>query len=181
MLKEVWKEPKEYPVSVISNMLATYAQLEVAKDIASTKKVCKANMKKWYDQKTRERKFIVDDLVLLLLPFSANKLLEKCQGPFPIAEVLSPTTYTVRMSGLRKPLRTYHVNMLARYESPSAVCLCSIATEPHILPYGESPTWSATHISKPPKTEPEGRATSPPQRLCNGLYWSTRPNSHGHH
>ena len=100
---------------------------------------------------------MVDDLVLVLLPSSTNKLLAKWQGPFPITEVLSHTTYHVSMTGTRKLSRTFHVNMLARWESPSAVCNClhSSAVDAEGRDYEDIPTWPATPVIAPPKVNPE--------------------------
>ena len=108
----------------MSFLLDIYEKLKEARDLAKASETkANTNMKTWYDQMVRARSFEVDDLVLVLLPSYSNKLLAKWQGPFPITEKLSTTTYRMRMEHSRRPDRTYHVNMLNRWESPSTVRL----------------------------------------------------------
>ena len=84
-------------------------------------------MKTWYDKKkARDRTFTVGDLVLVMQPSSTNRLLAKWTGPYNVEEVLSSTTYKVAIPHARKNHRTFHVNMLSRWESPSAICLLSM-------------------------------------------------------
>ena len=61
--------------------------------------------------------------MLVLLPSVSNKLLVKWQGPYPVLRKLSDTTCEVRMEDKQKKVKVFHVNMLAKWKSPSAVCL----------------------------------------------------------
>ena len=90
---------------------------------AQTEKSAKEKIKRYYDRTSQNRTFLVGDLVLVLLPSSTNKLLAKWQGPFPVVEKFSETTYRVRMEGSSRPMKIYHINMLKVWEAPSAVCL----------------------------------------------------------
>lgn len=149
VLKEEWQELSKGQDSVVSYLLDTYQRLEAARDLArSTETEVKANVKMWYDRSARERSFKVDDMVLILLPSSSNKLLARWQGSFPVSEKLSHTTYKVKTGQGHRMNRTFHVNMLARWESPSAVCLLSTTTE---LPTGldEITTWSNKFSTDP--------------------------------
>ena len=70
--------------------------------------------------------------------------------PLPKCSPLPPS-----MTGTRKLSRTFHVNMLARWEPPSAVCLHSSAVDVEGRDYEDIPTWPATPIIAPPKVNPE--------------------------
>ena len=127
ILKEGWVEPAECKESVISFLRQTYDRLEEAKDIAITVETKgKKKMRTWYDKKARDRTFTVGDLVLVMLPSSTNWLLAKWTGPYAVQEVLSSTTYKVAIPHARKKHRTFHVNILSRWESPSAFFLLSV-------------------------------------------------------
>ncbi len=127
ILKEEWVEPAECKESVVSFLRQTYDRLEEAKDIAITMETKgKKKMKIWYDKKARDRTFTVGDLVLVMLPSSTNQLLAKWTGPYAVEEVLSSTTYKVAIPHARKNYRTFHVNILSRWESPSAIRLLSV-------------------------------------------------------
>ena len=46
--------------------------------------------KKYYDKKTQDSRFSVDEEVLVLLPSASNKMLSSWLGPFPITKVFHP-------------------------------------------------------------------------------------------
>ncbi len=78
VLQEQWREPTKCKESVVSFLLDTYQKLEAARDLACTTELEeKDKMKTWYDRTARERCFQVDDLVLVLLPSSSNKLVAR--------------------------------------------------------------------------------------------------------
>lgn len=138
-------------------MQDTYRKLEAARDLAtSTEEDAKSSMKRWYDQKARNRSFEVGDLVLVLLPSSSNKLLAKWQGPFPITEKLSETTFRVRMEESSRPNRTYHINMMSKWEVPSAVCLLGKAADTmHGPSKVDISTWPEVKIEDQTSINPE--------------------------
>ena len=83
LLSEAWQGSADGEESVVSHILAVRERLE------ATMEIVEANMKKsqqkqcnWYDQRARARELAPDDLVLILLPTSQNKLLAKWQGPY---------------------------------------------------------------------------------------------------
>ena len=77
--------------------------------------------------------------MLVMLPSSTNRLLEKWTGQYAVEEVLSSTTYKVAIPHARKNNRTFHVNMLSRWESPSAICLLSVGVINNAEP--DFPSW----------------------------------------
>ena len=68
--------------------------------------------KKYYDVKSKDRKFKVGDKVLLLLPTDTNKLLMQWKGPFEIMECRNDNNYRVQLNGR---LKLFHANMLKKY------------------------------------------------------------------
>lgn len=125
VLSEEWTEPTSTKESVVSHMVRLYENLRTARETAEeAEKEAKDYMKAAYDIGSRERTFEVDDLVLVLLPSSTNKLQAQWQGPFPISEKLGAATYKVRMSQGKKGLRTFHVNLLPLL----SVCLLTWTT-----------------------------------------------------
>ena len=146
ILKEEWVEPAECKESVISFLRQTYDRLEESKDIAITMETKgKKKMKTWYDKKGRDRTFTVGDLVLVMLPSSTNRLLAKWTGPYAVEEVLSSTMYKVAIPHARKNHRTFHVNMLSRWESPSAIFLLSVGEINNAEP--DFPSWRVENIA----------------------------------
>jgi len=67
---------------------------------------------KYYNRKARNRKFLVGDQVLLLLPTSSNKLLVQWKGPYEIKEVKGDMDYKIDIDG---NVKTFHANMLKLY------------------------------------------------------------------
>ena len=140
ILKEEWVEPAECKVSVVSFLRQIYDRLEEAKDIAITMETKgKKKMKTWYDKKARDRTFTTGDLVLVMLPSSTNRLLAMWTGPYAVEEVLSSTTFKVAIPHARKNNQIFHVNMLSRWESPSAICLLSVGEINNAKP--DFPSW----------------------------------------
>ena len=68
--------------------------------------------KKRYDMKAKQRTLKEDDLVLLFLPCSSNKIVNEWRGPYKIVEVVSPVNYKIDINGR---IKTYHINMLQEY------------------------------------------------------------------
>lgn len=123
ILKELWtgngldeevKTTYGYIVDLRDRLEATceIAREELAK---STRRY-----KKYYNVKTKDRKFKVGDQVLLLLPTEANKLTMQWKGPFPIVKKVTPNDYRLDMNGIEK---TFHANLLKRYVTREEVNL----------------------------------------------------------
>lgn len=68
-----------------------------------------------------KRQFQLGDQVLVLLPTSTNKLLAEWQGPFSITKRLGKVDYEVHMPNRRKLKQVFHVNMLHKWHSPTAI------------------------------------------------------------
>nr|XP_054770320.1 uncharacterized protein LOC129278127 [Lytechinus pictus] len=115
ILKELWsgqandselKTTYQYIVDLKDRLEST---MEVAQEELS--KSTSRNMR-YYNAKSRVRKFVVGDKVLLLLPSDHNKLLLQWKGPFKVVHKLSDLDYRLDMNG---KVKTFHANLLKRY------------------------------------------------------------------
>ena len=83
--------------------------------------------KHYYDCKTKVRKFVPGDKVLVLLSTDHNKLLMQWKGPFEVSAVVGLNDYEVRVKGKD---RVYHANLLKKYfEREDSVSAGAVAVE----------------------------------------------------
>ena len=68
--------------------------------------------KRYYDRKSKVRKFQSGEKVLILLPTDHNKLLMQWKGPFEVSSVIGLNDYKVKVKGKEK---VYHANLLKKY------------------------------------------------------------------
>lgn len=78
-------------------------------------KDAQVDMKNWYDEKARERKFKPGDKVLVLLPITGHPLQAKYHGPYIISHKVNDVNYVVNTPDRRKSKQLCHVNMLKEY------------------------------------------------------------------
>lgn len=130
ILKEEWAEPPSQQKDVVTFLTDTYRKLEQAHLSAkSNESAAKEDMAHYYNKRSKMRSLKPADLVLVLLPSDTNKLQAQWQGPFPVLEKLSPTTYRVQTGHQKNQIKTLHINMLTEWQSPSAVCLLTLKTD----------------------------------------------------
>ena len=115
ILKEMWtKEVTEPDVKLTYQYVVELQErlqdtCELAREELSKSQ---GRQKKYYDVKSKDRKFKVGDKVLLLLPTDTNKLLMQWKGPFEIMECRNDNNYRVQLNGR---LKLFHANMLKKY------------------------------------------------------------------
>lgn len=115
ILRQVWTgEVKEEEVkTTYQYVIDLKERLEETCDMAQKELARSASRyRKYYDTRTRDRRFKVDDLVLLLLPTDRNKLTMQWKGPYRVTQRLGPHDYKVQVEGKSK---TYHANLLKKY------------------------------------------------------------------
>lgn len=121
ILNENWQSSKRSEESVVSHVLSMHAKLEQMQDLASTNlREAQDRQKRWYDRNARDREIQKDDLVLLLLPTTTNKLMAKWQGPYRIIKRMGKVNYLVEMPDRRKKKNVYHVNLLKEWKTIAA-------------------------------------------------------------
>ena len=85
----------------------------------------------------------------MLLPTDTSKLLAQWHGPYPILRRLSPVNYEVDMYDKKKRRRIFHINMLRKWHTPSAVSM--LAEDLSAEPQDEIPLWRDDPESKEDK------------------------------
>ncbi|XP_068220404.1 uncharacterized protein [Palaemon carinicauda] len=85
---------------------------ETAQIALQNAKVNFSKYKTYYDLKTSDRKFVIGDEVLLLLPSDTNKLLSQWQGPYKVIGKKGQVDYIIEV---RNKHKVFHVNMLKKY------------------------------------------------------------------
>ena len=68
--------------------------------------------KRQFDSRARDRTFKHEDLVLILLPTSDNKMLMQWRGPFKVLERVEGADYRIQVGHKQK---IFHANLLKRY------------------------------------------------------------------
>ena len=117
ILKELWtgKQQNEELKSTYQYVVELKERLESTLEAAQHElRKSMARSSKYYNSKSRERKFQPGDQVLLLLPTEHNKLLVQWKGPFTVVHKLSDQDYRIDING---KLKTFHTNLLKRYIS----------------------------------------------------------------
>ena len=115
ILKELWTKEVEEPEVKNSYQYV----FELREKLEDTLKLAHTELQKaqlkgkhYYDRKTKVRKFVPGDKVLVLLRTDHNKLLMQWKGPFEVIAVMGLNDYRVRVKGKE---RVYHVNLLKKY------------------------------------------------------------------
>ena len=71
-----------------------------------------ARYQRYYNRNAKDRKFVVGDKVLILLPTDKNKLLMQWKGPFEVEKIVGTNDYGIQVGG---KVKTFHANMLKKY------------------------------------------------------------------
>ena len=96
ILKELWMKELEEPEVKNSYQYG----FELRKKLEDTLKLAHTQLQKaqnkgkhYYDRKTKVRKFVPGDKVLVLLPTYHNKLLMQWKGPFEVSAIVGLNNY----------------------------------------------------------------------------------------
>ena len=73
-------------------------------------------------------------MVLLLLPTASSKLLAHGQGPYRVEKRVGRVDYLIEMPHRRKKTQIFHVNLLKKWEPPSALSLVVCEEEEEDFP-----------------------------------------------
>ena len=115
ILKDLWTDdvPEPEVRTTFQYVLDLKDRLETVSEIARKElEKSSSRYKHYYDRKTRNRHFEVNDHVLLLLPTDGNKLLMQWKGPYRVKEKLGRCDYRLDVDGKIKP---FHANLLKKY------------------------------------------------------------------
>ena len=133
ILKELWTKELEEPEvkNSYQYVFELREKLEDTLKLAHTElQRAQVKGKHYYDRKTKVRKFVPGDKVLVLLPTDHNKLLMQWKGPFEVSAVVGLNDYKVRVKGKEK---VYHANLLKKYfEREDSAPVGAVAVEENI-------------------------------------------------
>ena len=166
VVKESWLERKPVEDNLISHVL------EVRRRRATMQQVVKENLertqgkqKRLYDIQSSQRKLKLEvgDKALVLLPSPGSKLEMRWQGPYTVTRVLEDgLNYELDTGKERKQHRTYHINLLSKWQTRDAIGALVMSESPemllphenNVLPLGNKETCEDVLISEE-LTEPQ--------------------------
>ena len=121
VLKESWESKERSDQNVVAYISMMRDKLDaMASEVHSNLTSAHQQQKVWYDRRARERSFEPGDRVLILLPSSTTKLTAQWQGPYEVIKPVGKVNYLVWLHDRKKKKRVYHVNMLRKWNTPSA-------------------------------------------------------------
>ncbi len=115
ILKELWTE--EFDESEVKTSYQYVIDLrekleQTLKLVHDELKKSQARYQRYYNRNAKDRKFVVGDKVLILLPTDKNKLLMQWKGPFKVEKTVGTNDYGIQIDG---KVKTFHANMLKKY------------------------------------------------------------------
>uniref|UniRef100_K7F0Q0 ribonuclease H n=1 Tax=Pelodiscus sinensis TaxID=13735 RepID=K7F0Q0_PELSI len=117
LLREDWEGQESRVMGTVPYVLQLRERLQKLGEFARTNLLqAQETQARYYDRGTKLRTFEPGDRVLLLLPSQESKLLAKWQGPFEVVRRVGPVDYEVRLTGRKKGLQIYHVNLLKKWK-----------------------------------------------------------------
>ena len=118
IVKGAWEGSKLTKDSVVSYVLGVQDKLSKMASLAAEHlREAQADQKRLYDRNARQREFQMGDLVMVLLPTSEGVLTAQWKGPYPVLQNTGSVNYVVDMKDTRKRERTFHVNMLKKWNT----------------------------------------------------------------
>jgi len=116
ILKELWtkEDIQEETKDVYNYMIELQGKIQETCNVAQ-EEIAKNQKKneKYYNKRARYRKLEIGDKVLLMIPVKTDKLKLRWDGPFVIKEKVGDFDYRIEMKDGK--IRTYHINMLKKY------------------------------------------------------------------
>ena len=132
ILKELWTKEVEEPEvkNSYQYVFELREKLENNLNLAHSElQKSQVKAKHHYNRKTKVRKFMQGDKVLILLPTDHNKLLMQWKGPYKVSAVVGLNDYKVKVKGKE---RVYHANLLKKYfekDAPAEVSAVAVEVE----------------------------------------------------
>lgn len=122
ILHDTWLDKPEEESNLLEYVSSVKEKLEWSQQFASEMRdASKSKSKTWYDKHARDRSFQVGEKVLLLMPNSTKKFLARWDGPYEVISKVNEVNYQIRIHGGKRGSRTYHVNLLRKWEEPTNV------------------------------------------------------------
>ena len=117
ILKESWKEPKRCSENVVSYVLGVQDKLATMSEMVKDNlERAQQKQKLWYDQNSQQRVETRGSSVGAT-SYSGSSLTALWRGPYPVLHRTSSINYVVDMHDTRKRERTFHINMLKKWNT----------------------------------------------------------------
>ena len=119
-------------------------------------KIAQDKQKRLYDIYNSKRRLEVGHKALVLLPTPGSKLEMRWQGPFKVTRALEGgLNYELDRGKMYKQHRTYHINLLSKWQSRDETAALVMAESPemslphenNVFPFGHDETWEDVVIS----------------------------------
>ena len=115
ILKELWTE--EFDEAEVKTSYQYV--IDLREKLEQTLKLAREELKRsqaiyqrYYNRNAKDRKFVVGDKVLILLPTDKNKLLMQWKGPLEVEKIVGTNDYGIQVGG---KVKTFHANMFKKY------------------------------------------------------------------
>ncbi|KAJ1134742.1 hypothetical protein NDU88_001189 [Pleurodeles waltl] len=123
MLAEQWEQSEDDLKDILTYTRDLKENLhKIWEEAHKTLREAQVKQKAHYDALSSSRSLTVGQKVLVLLPFTENKLLARWQGPYNVLEQVTPTTYKIEIPNGSGREQIHHINLLKTWY-PSAVWL----------------------------------------------------------
>ena len=157
IVKESWVEKKPAGGNIVSHVLEIRRRLATMQEIVKGNlKQAQSKQKRVFDSQSSHRRLEVGDKALVLLPSPGNKLEMRWQGPYAVTKALKDgLNYELDTGKVRKQHRTYHINMLSKWQSRDEIVALvlpespemSLPHENHVPSLDNKETWEDVLIS----------------------------------
>ena len=148
ILKESWTGELHEGENVVEYVLNAREKMSKMADVVQENLTkSQTRQKTYYDKTARGKKYEAGEEVLVMLPSASSKLTSTWQGPFPVVRQVSPVDYEVDTGRHRKRLRTFHVNLLRKWNDRAKLAFYAqayVLSEDDILNYLPKQTPSQT-------------------------------------
>ena len=132
--------------------------LEIRRRLAMMQQAVQSQeeQKRLYDIYSSRRRFEVGDKALVLLTTPGSKLEVSWQGPYIVTKVLNDgLNYELDTGKAHKQHRTYHINLLSKWQSRDEVAALVLKESPEmplpherdVPPFSNEETWEDVEIS----------------------------------
>lgn len=138
IVKESWVEKKPTKGNIVSHVLEIRRRLAtMQKIVKQSLKEAQSRQKRVYDSQSSHRQLEVGDKALVLLPSPGKKLEMRWQGPYTVTKVFKDgLNYELDTGKVRKQHRTYHINLLSKWQSRGEIAALELPESPEMsLPH----------------------------------------------
>ena len=138
VIKETWSEGSSSGDNLITHFLEIRRRLATMQQVVQESlKKAQGKQKRLHDIHSSKRRLEVGDEALDLLPTPGSKLEMRWQGPFKVTRALEGgLTYELDTGKMYQQHRTYHINLLSKWQSRDEMAALVMAESPEMsLPH----------------------------------------------